>query len=417
MALAALCFALVVLGGVWLDGRAPSASAAPLHLTWPGSLVFTPFVSGVTLPTYITSAGDGTGRVFIVERQGRIRLVKAGVLQATPFLDISARVTSAGTEQGLLSVAFPPNYASKGYFYVDYTNTNGIGDTTVSRFHLSGNPDVADPNSEQVLFNVTQPFANHNGGQLQFGPDGFLYVGLGDGGSGGDPFNNGQTTSTLLGKLLRINVEPSASPPASVSGPFNYLFPVISKAASGLGYTIPITNPYAQTAGYRGEIWALGLRNPWRFTFDRQTNDLYIADVGQNTYEEIDFQPAASLGGENYGWVILEGMHCYPPGTTGCTPPARYAAPIAEYDHSFGCSVTGGYVYRGPGNATMQGVYFFGDYCSGRIWGLQKDISGWHMQLLATPAINISTFGEDQAGNLYVASYSDGIIYQITAGP
>lgn len=319
---------------------------------------------------------------------------------------------SAGSEQGLLSVAFPPGFASKGYFFVDYTDMTGIGNTVIARYHVTANPDVADPNSEETVLGITQPYANHNGGQLQFGPDGYLYIGMGDGGSGGDPQNNAQTPSMLLGKILRIDTEQTAPPSPPSGGSLLYYFPVIAKTFSIASYTVPATNPYTQTAGYRGEIWALGLRNPWRFSFDRSTGDLYIADVGQNAWEEVDFQSASSAGGENYGWRILEGTHCYNP-SSGCVPPARYSAPVAEYSHSFGCSVTGGYVYRGPGNAAMQGIYFYGDYCSGRIWGLQN-AGGWQTQQLAQPSINISTFGEDEAGNLYVASYSGGATYQIT---
>ena len=223
----------------------------------------------------------------MVEQGGRIRIIRNGVLEATPFLDITGRV-SCCSERGLLSVAFPPGYAAKGHFYVNYTNK--AGNTVVARYRLTTNPDVADPGSEQVVLTVPQPYANHNGGQLAFGPnDGYLYIGMGDGGSGGDPENRAQNPAELLGKLLRINVE-TGNPNT---------------------YTIPASNPFTQTAGYRPEIWALGLRNPWRFAFDRLTHDLYIADVGQDAYEEVDFQPAASTGGENYGWRIMEGLHCY----------------------------------------------------------------------------------------------------------
>ena len=398
---------------LWLGWFAPTATAAPARAAWPSSLTLTQIANGFTRPTYITHAGDGSGRIFVVEQPGRIRIIKGGVLQPTPFLDISSRVNSAGSEQGLLNVAFPPGFASKGYFFVDYTNMTGIGNTVIARYHVTANPDVADPNSEEILLGVTQPYANHNGGQLQFGPDGYLYIGMGDGGSGGDPQNNAQTPSELLGKLLRINTEPVVTPPGppAVGAFLNYL-PIIARTFGIASYSIPATNPYTQTAGYRGEIWALGLRNPWRFSFDRSTGDLYIADVGQNAWEEVDFQSAASAGGENYGWRILEATHCYNP-ASGCAPPAHYSAPVAEYSHALGCSVTGGYVYRGPGNAAMQGIYFYGDYCTGRIWGLQN-AGGWQTQQLAQPSINISTFGEDEAGNLYVASYSTGAIFQIT---
>ena len=416
-ALVVLWLAILAIGGLWLGWLAPRARAAPVRAAWPLSLTLTQIANGFTHPTYITHAGDGSGRIFVVEQPGRIRIVKSGVLQLTPFLNITSRVNSAGSEQGLLSVAFPPGFASKGYFFVDYTNRTGIGNTVIARYHVTANPDIADPNSEEILLGITQPYANHNGGQLQFGPDGYLYIGMGDGGSGGDPLNNAQTPSELLGKILRIDTEQVAPPPGPPSGgSLLYYFPVIARTYSFASYSIPATNPYTQTAGYRGEIWALGLRNPWRFSFDRSTGDLYIADVGQNTWEEVNFQAAASAGGENYGWRILEATHCYNP-SSGCVPPVRYVPPVAEYNHgvndSIGCSVTGGYVYRGPGNAAMQGIYFYGDYCTGRIWGLQN-VSGWQTQQLAQPSINISTFGEDEAGNLYVASYSTGAILQIT---
>lgn len=398
-----------------------SLSAAPAAIIWP-NISLRPLTGTFAQPVYVTHAGDNSGRLFIVERAGIIRIMKNGTLLPTPFLDITSRVQSGYIEQGLLSVAFPPGYAGKGYFYVDYTNKTGVGNTIVARYFVGANQDIADPSSEQVILNITQPEVNHNGGQLQFGPDGYLYIGMGDGGGGGDQhgtIGNAQDPSSLLGKLLRINVEPGQThgfiPSNSTLTTF---LPFISKVGGLFTYSIPATNPYTTTAGYRGEIWALGLRNPWRFSFDRQTGDLYIADVGQDSYEEVDFQPASSAGGENYGWRILEGDHCYNP-PTGCIAPARYSAPVAVYPHgvndSIGCSVTGGYVYRGPGNAAMQGFYFYGDYCSGRIWGLRFDGVSWQTQQLAQPAINISTFGESQAGNLYVADLASGTIYEITS--
>ncbi|HEX9076100.1 MAG TPA: PQQ-dependent sugar dehydrogenase, partial [Anaerolineae bacterium] len=298
-------------------------SAAPATIIWP-TISLHSLPSAFAQPVYVTHAGDNSGRLFIVERAGTIRIWKNGALLPAPFLDITSRVQSGYIEQGLLSVAFPPGYATKGYFYVDYTNKTGIGNTIIARYSITANPDVADPNSEQVILNITQPEVNHNGGQLQFGPDGYLYIGMGDGGGGGDQhgtIGNAQDPSTLLGKLLRINVEPSQhSGPVLPGATFMTFLPFISKAGSFFTYSIPATNPYTTTAGYRGEIWALGLRNPWRFSFDRQTGDLYIADVGQDSYEEVDFQPASSAGGENYGWRILEGNHCYNP-PTGCIPP------------------------------------------------------------------------------------------------
>jgi glucose/arabinose dehydrogenase len=340
-------------------------------------------MDGLQSPIHITQAGDGSGRLFVVEQTGRIRIIQGGALLGTPFLDISDRVSCCG-ERGLLSVAFPPDYASKGYFYVNYTQQSG--DTVVARYSVSADPDIADRESEEVVLTVDQPYANHNGGQLAFGPaDGYLYIGMGDGGSGGDPQNRAQDPGELLGKLLRIDVESGTRP-----------------------YAVPVTNPYTQTVGYRGEIWALGLRNPWRFSFDRQTADLYIGDVGQGAWEEIDFQPASSRGGENYGWRIMEGNHCYNSGTCNQT---GLVLPVAEYNHSLGCSVTGGMVYRGQDYARMQGIYFYGDYCSGRLWGLRREGNTWQSALLLDTAYSITTFGEDESGNLYLADYGTGDIY------
>jgi len=257
----------------------------------------------------VTNARDGSGNLYVVEQGGRIRLVKKGTLQAASFLDVSGRVLSGG-EQGLLGLVFPPGYATKRYFYVNYTRTPD-GSTVIARYRVTVDPDVADPASEEILLVIPQPFANHNGGQIAFGPDGFFYIGMGDGGSGGDPDNNAQNPASLLGKMLRIDVE---------SGPFPY--------------AIPPSNPFVQAAGFRGEIWALGLRNPWRFSFDRQTGDLYVGDVGQGSFEEVDFQPAGSPGGENYGWRIMEGAHCF--GDPACSQ-VGLALPVAEYDQGQGC--------------------------------------------------------------------------------
>ena len=362
-------------------------------LSWP-TISLNQVVGGLTQPTSITHAGDNSSRIFVTEKPGRIRIIKNGALQPTSFLEIIARIGSTpGGEQGLLSVAFPTGYGStKNHFYVYYTNP--VGTLVIARYRPTANPDVADPNSEEIILTIEHPtFSNHNGGQLQFGPDGYLYIGTGDGGSGVDPLMNAQNPAVLLGKVLRINVESAITPS---------------------NYSIPATNPYVLTTGYRGEIWALGLRNPWRFSFDRQTGDLYLGDVGQNLWEEVDFQPANSAGGENYGWNIWEGLHCFDP-AVGCSPPPRYSPPVAEYGHKPDCSITGGYVYRGPGQAAMQGIYFYGDACSGRIRGLQRSNGAWVTTLLATAPSGISTFGEDQSGNLYLAEYGNGTIYQITS--
>jgi uncharacterized repeat protein (TIGR01451 family) len=349
-------------------------------------IALTRYVSGFDKPVHITNAGDGSQRLFVVEQEGLIRIVKNKTLLPKPFLDISARVSCCG-ERGLLSVAFPPGYANKGYFYVNYTNNDG--NTVVARYRVTTDPDIANPNSEEIILAIDQPFSNHNGGQLAFGPDGYLYIGMGDGGSGGDPQDNGQRPDTFLGKLLRIDVESGASP-----------------------YAVPPTNPFFQNRTYRREVWAFGLRNPWRFSFDRQTGDLYLGDVGQGAYEEIDVQPNSSPGGENYGWRIMEGNHCYASNT--CTQ-SGLTLPVVEYDHSQGnCSVTGGVVYRGQQFPRLQGVYFYGDYCSGIIWALKISSSAPQSRRVLDTSFNISTFGEDDAGEAYLADLSGGVIYHIT---
>jgi glucose/arabinose dehydrogenase len=335
---------------------------------------------GLERPVGLFNAGDGSGRLFVLEQPGTIRIIKEGEVLPTPFLDIVDRVGSGGSEQGLLGLAFHPNYAENGHFYVNYTDRNG--NTVIARFSVSDNPDQADPASEVQLLGVEQPFGNHNGGMLAFGPDGYLYLGLGDGGSAGDPFGNAQSLSTLLGKILRIDVD------------------------DGDPYAIPPDNPFASGGG-RPEIWAYGLRNPWRFSFDLLTNDLYIGDVGQNQWEEIDFLPAGSPGGANFGWNYREGAHPYEG-----SPPAglNLIDPVAEYDHSQGCSVTGGYVYRGQDLPDWSGVYLYGDYCSGLVWGLLHLPDGsWQNARLFESGARITSFGQDQAGEIYLVDYQGGI--------
>ncbi len=354
----------------------------------PPTLALGTSVHGFSAPIGFAHTDDRTNRLFVVEQGGRIRIVKSGVVNPSPFLDISARISTGG-ERGLLGLAFPPDYARKGYFYVNYTNP--AGNTVISRFRRNpSDADQADPASEQILLTIAQPFANHNGGQLAFGPvDKMLYVGMGDGGDGGDPGNRAQNPAELLGKILRIDTESGR--------PFTY--------------TSPSTNPFVNTSGFRPEIWALGVRNPWRFSFDRASFDLFIADVGQGLWEEIDFQPSASHGGENYGWRIMEGTHCFNPNPCSMT---GLTLPIVEYDHTGGnCSVTGGYVYRADTYPRMKGLYFYGDFCSGRIWSLKSNGSGWQNSLLLDTSIQISAFGEDEAGNLYVASYGTGEIFPL----
>ncbi len=410
---AALLLPMALLAAVL---RLPAQAAPSPAVTWP-SIALTSVASGLSAPVHITHAGDGSGRLFIVERAGRIRILSGGTLLAAPFLDISAVVRDAGSEQGLLSLAFPPDYASKGYFYVYYTDDRAAnrGNNVVSRFYLGADANTADPASEQILLTIPHPtYDNHNGGQLAFGPEGYLYVGTGDGGSGGDPGNNAQNTLSLLGKILRIDVgdRPQAPPPAL--GAFVLYIPAVFKGDPA-PYAIPGSNPFFDNPAYRGEIWTLGLRNPWRFSFDRGTGDLYIGDVGQSSREEVDHQPAASGGGENYGWRCKEGSLNY--NFTGNCSSLTLVAPVAEYDHLLGCSITGGFVYRGPGNAAMQGIYFYSDYCSGRIWGLQRDGPTWATSMLLDSPYSVSTFGEDQTGNLYVASYGTGVIYRVEQAP
>ena len=337
---------------------------------------------GLDDPLYLT-APVRDARLFVVEQAGRIKIVKDGKLLPEPFLDLRDSV-SAGGERGLLSMAFHPAFAKNGWFYVNYTDKRG--DTRVKRFSVSADPDRADPASgKQILF-VAQPYANHNGGLVMFGPDGMLYVGMGDGGSGGDPHGNGQNKSTLLGKLLRIDVD------------------------SGDPYAIPPDNPFVGAAGARPEIWATGLRNPWRFAFDRATGLLYVADVGQNLWEELDIVPA-SRGGLNYGWNITEGAHCY--GGGGCDT-SGLLAPVLEYDHSYGCSIIGGFVSRGKASPSLDGQYFFSDYCQGWLRSLtyQKgritSRTVWNVPRLG----QVLSFGEDAAGEIYVLS-DNGTVYRI----
>jgi len=349
-----------------------------------GSL--TPFADGFSSPVTITHAGDR--RLFVVNQPGSVVIVDStGNVSPEPFLDISGKVIFQG-EQGLLGLAFHPDYVNNGYFYVNYI---GAGDSThISRFtRMEGNPDKADPQSEMNIMTIAQPYENHNGGDLIFGPDGYLYIGLGDGGSGGDPGDRAQNPAELLGKILRIDV------------------------SHGDPYTIPESNPFYAMDSIRNEIWAMGLRNPWRFSFDRKTGDLWIADVGQNLSEEINFQPAGSPGGENYGWNCFEGNNLFD--TLDCMSADSFAFPVYTYPHGEECSVTGGMVYRGDSLSPYYGKYFFADYCSDRIWTLHKDTDEWVKEDFGRFEGNgFSTFGEDNKGELYVAGHSNGIIYRIS---
>ena len=340
---------------------------------------------GLAQPLYVTHAGDGSGRLFIVEQAGVIRIFENGSLLATPFLDIRSRVLSGG-EQGLLSVAFHPQYSSNRRFFVNYTAT-GVATpykSVIAEYHVStSNPDVADL-TERVLLEIPDRYPNHNGGLNLFGPDGYLYIGLGDEGGAGDPQNNGQNLGTLFGKVLRIDVNGS------------------------LPYAIPSDNPFIGTAGARGEIWAYGLRNPWRFSFDRCDGRLFLADVGQAAWEEVDI---IQKGG-NYGWNIMEGPACY---VSGCTTIGL--PPITSYDHTLGdCSITGGYVYRGTASPALTGWYLFADFCTGRLWSLRETSpNNWTMTQAAQTGLGISSFGEDQNGEVYIVDYNGGALYRVTA--
>jgi glucose/arabinose dehydrogenase len=377
---------------------ATAASATPAATAGPAGEVAVRLellADGLERPLYLTHAGDGSERLFVVEQAGRIRTLAAdGALAPEPLLDIRERVSSGG-ERGLLSVAFSPDFAADRAFYVDYTDLNG--DTVIARYQLvpgqPGEPPRADPASATTILAVDQPAANHNGGQIVFGPDGYLYVAFGDGGGGNS--RNGQALDTLLGKLLRLDV---------------------ARASAGQPYAIPPDNPFVADPAARPEIWAYGLRNPWRFSFDRATGDLYIADVGSSTYEEISFQPGASAGGENYGWDLAEGDDCRA-GPGGC---AGLVAPIVAYGRGEGdCVVVGGYVYRGARYPQLQGTYFFGDYCSGRIWSFAAaDVASGRpaYRLLLDSELRIASFGEDEAGELVVVDLS-GAVYRLAAAP
>lgn len=357
-----------------------AASPTPIEsvetLPDPASATWQSVTTGLRQPLDLQHAGDD--RLFVVEQRGTVRIFAGGELLAEPFLDIRDRVVDSASEQGLLGLAFDPNFASNGRFFVNYTGSGGH--TRIARFRLSPNPDRADPTSEQVLLTIQQPFRNHNGGGLAFGPDGYLYVGTGDGGAAGDPEGNGQDLGTLLGKLLRIDVSAEDS------------------------YGIPADNPLVDREGAQPEIWAFGLRNPWRFSFDSAVGDLYIGDVGQNQWEEVNHEPADSPGGLNYGWDLLEGTHPFEGGGEGTV------LPVAEYDHSLGCSVTGGVVVRTESLPAWQGVYLYGDFCSGNIWGLVRDGGGrWLNQLLYTSEYRVSSFGLGATGDVYLLDHNGGV--------
>ncbi len=375
----------------------PSAGAAsgsparrfdPTHV----SVAFDLVVDGLTAPLGVANAGDGSGRLFIVEQGGQIRIVRNGRLLPTPFLDVADEISSGG-ERGLLGLAFHPGYPKDPRLFVDYTDTDG--NTRVSSFTVDpSKPDVVDRSSEHRLLFVKQPFPNHNGGALAFGPDGDLYIALGDGGSGGDPQGNGQSLTTLLAKILRIDVD---------------------HPAEGKDYGIPPNNPYASGArGRMPEIWLTGLRNPWRISFDRGTGDLWIGDVGQSAWEEVDVQRAGVPGGTNFGWNRMEGTHCYQP-SSGCQDPSL-TLPVTEYGHDQGCTVIGGLVYRGVAQPALAGGYLFADYCSGRVWAIDPSTNEVRPPTIVDDTKHsFAAFGEDEAGEAYAVDIGAGTLLKVTA--
>ncbi len=375
----------------------PTPTNPPTPTLAPARLALRPLTAGLAGPVFVTHAGDGSNRLFIVDKPGVIRVYADGKLLDTPFLDIRDRVGSVGSEQGLLGLAFPPDYARRLAFFVNYTDQTG--DTVVARFNVTADPNVVDPGSAFTVLKLDQPAPNHNGGMVIFGPDGNLWIGTGDGGGANDTYRNGQNPGTLLGKMLRLDVTSDPSRP----------------------YIVPADNPWIKTAwngqDVADEVWGLGLRNPWRYSFDRRTGDLWIADVGQNQYEEIN-QIAATggqtlQGGLNFGWPIMEGTHCFP--ATAACDKSGLTLPVADYSHQGGhCSITGGYVYRGRLFPALDGVYLYGDFCSGQIWGLTQTAAGtWQSSPLLDSDLGISSFGEDEAGELYVTDLRGGRVYQV----
>ena len=340
-----------------------------------------PVADGFERPLLATHAGDGSGRLFVVEQGGQIHIVQDGARLDEPFLNVGDLITTGGNEQGLLGLAFHPDYPVNGQLYLYYTAPGG--DSVIANYQVSDDPNVADEASGRELLRFAQPYSNHNGGHLAFGPDGMLYVGTGDGGSGGDPENSGQSLDTYLGKLLRLDVD------------------------SGEPYAVPADNPFVDDDAVLDEIWAYGLRNPWRFSFDRDTGDLFIGDVGQNAVEEISFQAASSTGGENYGWNMVEGDRCF---RDGCDL-ASFTAPILTYDHSQGRSVTGGYVYRGADVPALQGRYLYADL-NGNIWAAELQGDSWTAELASASGLTVTSFGEDEAGELYLTDFASGTVYK-----
>ena len=385
------------------DRQTPDTRSVPAHTesnTGSVSVELEEVLTGFTQPTQVTNAGDGSNRLFVVERQGRILVAVDGEVQPEPFLDIRDEVGDWFIEQGLFSIAFHPNYAENGYFYVFYTaepvgaeqQERNSGDNTIARFQVSAdNPNQADHDSATIVLAIPDREANHNGGQLRFGPDGYLYAGTGDEGGQGARWNNSQDPESYFGKILRLDVD------------------------GGEPYAIPADNPFVEDDDYLSEIWALGLRNPWRFSFDRATGDMYIADVGEHTFEEVNLIPVGESA-QNFGWPIMEGNTCYP-AEEACDQ-ADLTMPIHDYPHTDGdivngCSATGGYVYRGSETPFMEGLYVFGDWCSAKVWAMTERDAAWEKDQIGQFDFNLSAFGEDEAGELYLADMANGRVMRM----
>lgn len=407
----ARALALIVLAGALaIVAQAGSAVENPIlagPADWP-QITLTLAAQGIFSPSAMAFPPDGSGRLFIAGTNGRIWFLREGDPTPHEFVNINHR----GQGCRVFGLAFSPDYAGDGSFYVHCLDRD-TGQVVVARYQvLPGDPDHASPDSRQEVLRVTQTAVMHSGGQLAFGPDGYLYVAVGDGDFNDDPENDAQNTANMLGKILRIDVQralPNDPPPASGARPAVAWLPLIA-SGRGFTYTVPAGNPFVGAPGKTPEIWAYGLRNPWRFAFDRQTGDLYIGDVGQNRREEIDFQPAAAPGGVNYGWRVMEGSLCFNP--ANCNP-SPFTPPVVEYSHGSGdCAVIGGEVYRGPSPA-MQGIYLYGDHCTGRIWGLRRAGSTWQSQQLYQANFRLSDIGDDAAGNLYMADFDGGRIYRV----
>jgi glucose/arabinose dehydrogenase len=373
---------------VLLELRAPESVSSVVRArvaeSYPDSprAVLREVARGFDNPLFVTHAGDGSGRLFVVEQGGAIRIVKDGRVLAEPFLDLRRDLDSASGERGLLGLAFAPDYRRSGVFYVAHTAAGPAG--VIRRFRVDRDADHADPSSGELVLSMEDPAGNHNGGMIAFGPDGYLYAGTGDGGSAGDPWNNAQNPKSLLGKMLRLDVRTKP-------------------------YAVPPDNPWVGNDRYRPELWALGLRNPWRFSFDRVTGELWIGDVGQFAWEEIHLEPPGR-GGRNYGWKTLEGAHCYSP-KQGCAA-AGLELPIHEYSHDHGCSVTGGYVYRGRAIPALVGAYLFADYCRGTVWTLDRTEDGAARVAPLLRAKAVSSFGEDEAGEVYLCDHAGGVVHR-----